>query len=187
MHAIPCNEAGTLVPSLSKPSAAGLLPRLFGGFLLARLRFPGNPLPLKASNDLSGRNACNPALQSPPLWPVWPWLGVRPSSPYPSRSPPGLTNTQNRMALSTASSIRRASEGFYPGFYPVFTDTYKKADSGHEECSCQSVGSSVPSSSVVRLSSCASTAFGRASQCVLRLQTRDVALRVRILRHLATT
>ncbi|MBV6863901.1 hypothetical protein, partial [Xanthomonas euvesicatoria] len=24
------------------------------------------------------------------------------------------------------------------GFYPVFTDTYKKADQGHEECSCQS-------------------------------------------------
>ncbi|WP_343230358.1 DUF6538 domain-containing protein, partial [Xanthomonas euvesicatoria] len=24
------------------------------------------------------------------------------------------------------------------GFTPVFTDTYKKADQGHEECSCQS-------------------------------------------------
>ncbi|MEB1656901.1 hypothetical protein VDR21_21170, partial [Xanthomonas campestris pv. campestris] len=26
------------------------------------------------------------------------------------------------------------------GFTPVFTDTYKKADQGHEECSCQSAG-----------------------------------------------
>ncbi|MEP9558931.1 DEAD/DEAH box helicase family protein, partial [Xanthomonas euvesicatoria] len=32
------------------------------------------------------------------------------------------------------------------GFTPVFTDTYKKADQGHEECSCQSAGSSLPSS-----------------------------------------
>ncbi|KAB0517372.1 hypothetical protein F7R02_25595, partial [Xanthomonas cissicola] len=38
------------------------------------------------------------------------------------------------------------------GFTPVFTDTYKKADQGHEECSCQSAGSSLPSSSVARLS-----------------------------------
>ncbi|MBV6689106.1 hypothetical protein KV692_14835, partial [Xanthomonas euvesicatoria pv. physalidis] len=26
----------------------------------------------------------------------------------------------------------------WEGFTPVFTDTYKKADQGHEECSCQS-------------------------------------------------
>jgi len=38
------------------------------------------------------------------------------------------------------------------GFTPVFTDTYEKADSGHEECSCRSEGSSVRNSSVVRLS-----------------------------------
>ncbi|CEJ42820.1 conserved hypothetical protein [Xanthomonas citri pv. bilvae] len=38
------------------------------------------------------------------------------------------------------------------GSTPVFTDTYKKADQGHEECSCQSAGSSLPSSSVARLS-----------------------------------
>lgn len=30
----------------------------------------------------------------------------------------------------------------------VFTDTYMKADQGHEECSCQNVASSVPNSSV---------------------------------------
>ncbi|KAB0522458.1 hypothetical protein F7R02_24670, partial [Xanthomonas cissicola] len=41
---------------------------------------------------------------------------------------------------------------YMPGFTPVFTDTYKKADQGHEECSCQSAGSSLPSSSVARLS-----------------------------------
>ncbi|WP_394764680.1 site-specific DNA-methyltransferase, partial [Stenotrophomonas sp.] len=32
------------------------------------------------------------------------------------------------------------------GFTPVFTDTYEKADQGHEECSCRSEGSSAPSS-----------------------------------------
>ena len=38
------------------------------------------------------------------------------------------------------------------GFYPVITDTYEKADPGHEECSCRSEGSSALSSSVVRSS-----------------------------------
>lgn len=38
------------------------------------------------------------------------------------------------------------------GFTPVFTDTYEKADPGHKECSCRSEGSSVRSSSAVRLS-----------------------------------
>jgi len=33
------------------------------------------------------------------------------------------------------------------GSTPVFTDAYEKADSGHKERSCQSVRSSVPSSS----------------------------------------
>ena len=38
------------------------------------------------------------------------------------------------------------------GFTPVITDTYEKADRGPEECSCRSEGSSVRSSSAVRLS-----------------------------------
>lgn len=37
------------------------------------------------------------------------------------------------------------------GVHPVITDTYKKADRGPEKCSCRSEGSSVPSSSAVRL------------------------------------
>ncbi|WP_241235341.1 transposase, partial [Xanthomonas euvesicatoria] len=48
--------------------------------------------------------------------------------------------------------VKWAFFGGEGGFTPVFTDTYKKADQGHEECSCQSAGSSLPSSSVVRLS-----------------------------------
>jgi len=42
--------------------------------------------------------------------------------------------------------------GMVEGFTPVFTDTYEKADPGHEECSCRSEGSSALSSSVVRSS-----------------------------------
>lgn len=38
------------------------------------------------------------------------------------------------------------------GFYPVFTDTDKKVDPDHDAYACQSLGSSVPSSSAVRLS-----------------------------------
>ena len=45
-----------------------------------------------------------------------------------------------------------APEDFIDGFTPVFTDTYEKADLGHEECSCRSEGSSAPSSSVALLS-----------------------------------
>ncbi len=44
------------------------------------------------------------------------------------------------------------------GFIPVFTDTHAKADSGRAECSCRSEGSSVHSSSAVRLSRRASWA-----------------------------
>ncbi|PUE91633.1 hypothetical protein C7T86_16780, partial [Xanthomonas citri pv. malvacearum] len=69
------------------------------------------------------------------------------------------SSSQFRRSSSNASTISASifvtsnpDATYDAGFYPVFTDTYKKADQGHEECSCQSAGSSLPSSSVARLS-----------------------------------
>ena len=55
----------------------------------------------------------------------------------------GLTDGANEQSCAPCRMV---------GFTPVFTDTYEKADRGHEECSCRSEGSSVRSSSAVRLS-----------------------------------
>ncbi|KAF1706756.1 protease domain-containing protein, partial [Pseudoxanthomonas sangjuensis] len=51
-----------------------------------------------------------------------------------------------------AGLVMNETTANFVGFTPVFTDTYEKADQGHEECSCRSEGSSAPSSSAVRLS-----------------------------------
>ena len=64
---------------------------------------------------------------------------------------------KNREILSEGEQRIVALAAFL-GFTPVFTDTYEKADQGHEECSCRSEGSSAPSSSAVRLSRPASRA-----------------------------
>ncbi|WP_459041995.1 hypothetical protein, partial [Stenotrophomonas sp. PSU-St19] len=57
--------------------------------------------------------------------------------PLRHRSAPGLAGIVGlRASIPGQHHVQRA----LIGFYPVFTDTYKKADSGHEECSCQSVG-----------------------------------------------
>ncbi|WP_254845950.1 helix-turn-helix domain-containing protein, partial [Xanthomonas axonopodis] len=62
-----------------------------------------------------------------------------------SRHPTARTLLKMADALECSAEFILLGEGS-PGFTPVFTDTYKKADQGHEECSCQSAGSSLPSS-----------------------------------------
>ncbi|WP_460917613.1 hypothetical protein, partial [Pseudoxanthomonas sangjuensis] len=57
---------------------------------------------------------------------------------YPTNSEMRLERNGGNSSFPSHNVVARLGR---KGFTPVFTDTYEKADQGHEECSCRSEGS----------------------------------------------